>query len=443
MGFYLDGYMHQYPFTNFHDMNDDWILGVIKNLIKDWQQVEKEFTDLQSAVDDLKEYVKTYFDNLDVQTEINNKLNDMYNNGTLTDLINTTFGNSKKLRGYENVLSVAIGDSYARGTSYSSESGGTIVTNMGWSYWLKTNFHYDMHLYASGGAGYITPGTSGDLKGKTFIELAQYAATELSDRLKNVEYVFLSGGINDSVTKWDELVLAVDNTISYLKQIFTSAKILIGSTVLNAKSMAATPGAVKKGLMIESICKKYGVGYITNSTNFFNGHMTDFNSGDDIHPNTRGYEYMANRMQAFIDGANMYDSFMDYIGNANGNMKLNSICNNVSVNPPRIICENGTFSFKGACLLNADMTSATRIITGLKVPPANYNSLYSGIALLYNPNDALYIGTTIYDFVDNPDNIHQDIRLQRMYNETDKLYNRTIPTGTRIYLLPQCVNITF
>lgn len=48
--------------------------------------------DLQSAFTELKTYVDTYFDNLDVQTEINNKLDEMVEDGSLTAIITPIVG---------------------------------------------------------------------------------------------------------------------------------------------------------------------------------------------------------------------------------------------------------------------------------------------------------------------------------------------------------------
>lgn len=53
--------------------------------------VNKNSEDIQKYVDgleQLKEYVDHYFDNLDVQTEINNKLDEMAEDGTLAEIIN-------------------------------------------------------------------------------------------------------------------------------------------------------------------------------------------------------------------------------------------------------------------------------------------------------------------------------------------------------------------
>lgn len=47
----------------------------------------KEFGDLKTAWDEMREYINNYFQNLDVQQEINNKLDDMLNNGDLETII--------------------------------------------------------------------------------------------------------------------------------------------------------------------------------------------------------------------------------------------------------------------------------------------------------------------------------------------------------------------
>lgn len=420
------------------------VVKYINDILADLDNMGKDITSLNNAFDRLQSYVNNYFSTLDVQGEINNKLDQMAEDGTLTDVIQQTFGNSKKLKGYDNnCIMVTIGDSYARGTAYESSQGGTVATGQGWPYWLNNLFNYDVRNYASGGAGYIRQGTSGDLSGRNFKELAEYAVSDLGNDVKNVEFVVLSGGINDSVSDWEGLQTAVNDCLSYIVNNFKSARILVSSTTLRGNNVCATPGDIKKGIMIKNNCVALGIGYIENSTNFFNGHMSEYDSGDHIHPNVAGYRFMAEKIQSFIDGSSVFEDFMDYVGNATGSMAVGDMCTSVSVNPPRVICERGVYTFKGSVLLSGAYNSAQRIITGLPVPPANYNLPGQFPAILYNPTDSVFIGITVYDFVLNPDNIHYDIRLQRMYNPTDKLFNVEIPDGTRVYLCDACYNYIF
>lgn len=75
------------PYSNFHELNQDWFLNEFNKLLAQWKTMQKNFDTLQDAFNDLKSYVQDYFKNLNVQDEINNKLNDMINSGELTTLI--------------------------------------------------------------------------------------------------------------------------------------------------------------------------------------------------------------------------------------------------------------------------------------------------------------------------------------------------------------------
>lgn len=81
---------------------------------------------------ELKEYVDNYFDNLDVQEEINNKLDNMVEQGTLQEII-ADYLNSKAIFGFDNVASMKnstnlIDGSYARTLGYHSinDGGGSL-----------------------------------------------------------------------------------------------------------------------------------------------------------------------------------------------------------------------------------------------------------------------------------------------------------------------------
>ena len=65
-----------------------WMYNYLDKTVIPAINIEGEaITELQNAFTTLKTYVDTYFDNLDVQEEINNKLDDMAESGELTDII--------------------------------------------------------------------------------------------------------------------------------------------------------------------------------------------------------------------------------------------------------------------------------------------------------------------------------------------------------------------
>nr|DAM10506.1 MAG TPA: alpha-1, 3-glucanase [Caudoviricetes sp.] len=74
------------PYSNFHELNQDWFLQEFNKIIAQWKAMQKNFDNLQDAFNDLKNYVQDYFKNLDVQDEINKKLDEMFENGTILQI---------------------------------------------------------------------------------------------------------------------------------------------------------------------------------------------------------------------------------------------------------------------------------------------------------------------------------------------------------------------
>lgn len=80
---------NKYPYTDFHELNLDWFLARFK-------EVTDQVTTLDETVQQFTEFVTNYFDNLDVQEEINNKLNAMAADGSLSALIQPLFDEYKE-----------------------------------------------------------------------------------------------------------------------------------------------------------------------------------------------------------------------------------------------------------------------------------------------------------------------------------------------------------
>lgn len=82
---------YEYPYTDAQRYNDDWLINKVKELSMDWLKTSGEWTDMQEAWEELKQYITNYFNNLDVQEEINKKLDVMKADGSLFNIIRPLF----------------------------------------------------------------------------------------------------------------------------------------------------------------------------------------------------------------------------------------------------------------------------------------------------------------------------------------------------------------
>lgn len=87
-------FFDKFPYTNLHNVNLDWVLQKVKEWGAMVEDNNQRFEDLQAAYtafsewltsdyNNFKDYVTGYLENLDVQQEINNKLDDMFRSGQL------------------------------------------------------------------------------------------------------------------------------------------------------------------------------------------------------------------------------------------------------------------------------------------------------------------------------------------------------------------------
>lgn len=74
------GIFQQFPYTNFHELNLDWFLNEFKKLYGEWENTKNDWNNL-------KEFVENFFDNLDLTDEVSEKLQEMYNDGSLMVLL--------------------------------------------------------------------------------------------------------------------------------------------------------------------------------------------------------------------------------------------------------------------------------------------------------------------------------------------------------------------
>lgn len=88
------GFFDRYPYTNWHNVNLDWVL----ECVKEWGQMveanNQAFQDLEEANASFKEYVTNYLQNLDIQAQIDDKLDRMFESGELTEYLQPYVSNT-------------------------------------------------------------------------------------------------------------------------------------------------------------------------------------------------------------------------------------------------------------------------------------------------------------------------------------------------------------
>lgn len=96
------GVFRQFPYSNFHEMNMDEIIKIIKDMLEEWAQYHAEWDAWMDQMNDdwsnyqevmneawqnMQDFINNYFDNLDVQQEINNKIDSMIIDGSFSALV--------------------------------------------------------------------------------------------------------------------------------------------------------------------------------------------------------------------------------------------------------------------------------------------------------------------------------------------------------------------
>ena len=96
------GVFRQFPYSNFHEMNMDEIIKIVKNMLEEWAQYHAEWDAWMNQMNDdwsnyqevmneawenMQDFINNYFDNLDVQNEINNKIASMVRSGEFATIV--------------------------------------------------------------------------------------------------------------------------------------------------------------------------------------------------------------------------------------------------------------------------------------------------------------------------------------------------------------------
>ena len=160
------GFFNNFPYTNFHDINLDWIMKTVKDSVEKIENYMKKTT----------EYIKNYFNNLDISQEVDNKLEDMAETGSLQKYLDPFMLKGKKC--------VFFGDSITWG-------------DIGDSTHSQADRPYPTIISEKAGCESINKATKSatlTIVGSSTNNLkTQIESTDFS----NVDFVFICFGIND------------------------------------------------------------------------------------------------------------------------------------------------------------------------------------------------------------------------------------------------------
>lgn len=136
----------QFPYSNFHDLNLDWIISEVKKAIEGFKALSDKTDDFETTLNNALEYINNYFKNLDVQEEINNKLEEMKENGELADIIAAFL---KAPNYYLSVQSMVADTAITNNSVAITASYNTAANDGSCLYWIHTPKSYDFEIALS------------------------------------------------------------------------------------------------------------------------------------------------------------------------------------------------------------------------------------------------------------------------------------------------------
>lgn len=285
-----------------------------------------EMTELYNQ---LKSYVDNYFDTLDVQDEIDQKLDEMASDGTLESLISTQIlGDLTQLHTTDKSSIVAavnevndneaalassitrlindkvllIGDSYLQGYN------GTQNVNS-WGYYFKQASGLsdnNLKILYESGAGFTKQGNAGH----TFLELLQANISTFTDKNSYTD-IIIGFGLNENDNTAPTITTAIGNFVTYAKAQFPNASIYLGmvgnlKVCLTSQNNTGRERLYIRPFMAAKNASQFGVKYLTGVEQV--AHNYELFGVDNIHLTQDGYQALGwGIYQAWKTGAYNYN----------------------------------------------------------------------------------------------------------------------------------------
>lgn len=262
-----------FPYTDFHNLNLDWLLSTVKDLDTKWDEYYTQWNKWQTDV-------QNYIDNLDYIAAIDRYLDALKASGELSDIIDTWLTDYGL---------ITIGDSY--GDGYTPD--GMVKP---WCDILHEQYFSDATFYVNKSLG-----GSGFGANTHFSELLSQAIATLTDKQKKqVKYVVVAGGWNDQFIASSTVNSGIKDTIALMSQL-PNATLYIGwiaTPIIGFTSVAKVKAYNEIKTLYETYWGKFKFLSGADSALRWTGVL----ASDNIHPNAIGQSSIADMIYKAIGG---------------------------------------------------------------------------------------------------------------------------------------------
>lgn len=285
------GLFEQLPYTNFHDLNLTELIKFVNETIKHIHEMDLTIAEQTQAINDFKDYVINYLDNLDVEGDVINYINQLISDGVITDEIKKAVNT---IGDWSSRNIIYVGDSYGRGRTYPNTYGYSWCDQIDFN--LKPNSSYNMSVSNASFSEYNAEALRYGKQLENFVNTYSTATCE------GITDIIICGGYNEVFNPTSDLVDTTANycakwTHDYIKIHFPNARVFIGfiGRVPVFGGAQATFNNFRDAIeKYKSIARNYNWKYLINSE--YMCHIYEELTDDGIHFKTNGYLEIGRRL---------------------------------------------------------------------------------------------------------------------------------------------------